>query len=103
MVELLELLEVVVLATQEIKQGRFSELGLSNTSHFTEHDAEKFANSYLGERHWSGTAEIGPTDYGGTADNRNANNGSRLWSVKQDEGSHGWYGNVWHFLHTALD
>jgi hypothetical protein len=51
MVELLELLEVVVLATQEIKQGRFSELGLSNTSHFTEHDAEKFANSYLGERH----------------------------------------------------
>ena len=48
---MVELLEVLALATQQIKQGRLSEflLRLVDTTHFTEHDAEKFARKLLGE------------------------------------------------------
>ena len=45
-----ELLDVLALATQQIKQGRFSELTLVDPSHFAaEHDTEKFAKKLLGE------------------------------------------------------
>ena len=46
---IVELLEVLALAMQQIKQGRFSEFLLANTSHFTQHDAEKLAKKLLGE------------------------------------------------------
>jgi hypothetical protein len=46
---MVELLEVLALATQQIKQGRFSEFLLVDTSHLSEHDAEKFARKLLGE------------------------------------------------------
>jgi hypothetical protein len=48
---MVELLEVLALATQQIKQGRFSEflLRLADISHLSEHDAEKFAKKLLGE------------------------------------------------------
>jgi hypothetical protein len=48
---MVELLEVLALATQQIKQGRFSEflLRLADISHLFEHDAEKFAKKLLGE------------------------------------------------------
>jgi hypothetical protein len=48
---MVELLEVLALATQQIKQGRFSEflLRLAGTSHLSERDAEKFAKKLLGE------------------------------------------------------
>jgi hypothetical protein len=46
---IVELLEVLALATQQIKQGRFSEFLLANTSHSTQHDAEELAKKLLGE------------------------------------------------------
>ncbi len=46
---MVELLGVLALATQQIKQGRFSEFLFADTSHFSEHDAEKFARKLLGE------------------------------------------------------
>jgi hypothetical protein len=46
---MVELLEVLALATQQIKQGRFSKLLLADTSDLSEHDAEKFARKLLGE------------------------------------------------------
>ncbi len=46
---IVELLEVLALATQHIKQGRFSEFLLANTSHSTQQDAEKLAKKLLGE------------------------------------------------------
>ncbi len=46
---IVELLEVLALATQQIKQGRFSEFLLANTSHSTQQDAEKLAKKLLGE------------------------------------------------------
>ena len=46
---IVELLEVLALATQQIKQGRFSKFLFADTSHFIQHDAEKLAKKLLGE------------------------------------------------------
>ena len=46
---MVELLEVLALATQQIKQGRLSEFLLAGISHLSENDAEKFARKLLGE------------------------------------------------------
>jgi hypothetical protein len=46
---MVELLEVLALATQQIKQGRLSKFLFTGTSYLSEHDAEKFARKLLGE------------------------------------------------------
>ena len=47
---MVELLDVLALATQQIKQGRFSKFALVNPSHLAaEHDTEKFTKKLLGE------------------------------------------------------
>jgi hypothetical protein len=44
-----ELLEVLALATQQIRQGRFSEFMIADKYHSAQRDAEKFAKKLLGE------------------------------------------------------
>ena len=46
---MVELLEVLALATQQLNQGRFSEFVFGDLSHLAEHVAEKFAKKLLGE------------------------------------------------------
>ena len=46
---MVELLEVLALATQQIRQGRFSESMQADTYRSAQHDAEKFAKKLLGE------------------------------------------------------
>ena len=46
---MVELLAVLALATQQIKQGRFSEFVLSALHSLAQRDAEKFAKKILGE------------------------------------------------------
>jgi hypothetical protein len=46
---MVQLLEFLALAAQQISQGRFSEFILADTSHFTHHGTEKFAKRLLGD------------------------------------------------------
>ena len=46
---MVQLLEVLALATQQIKQGRFSEFVLADAPRLAYHDAEKFTKKLLGE------------------------------------------------------
>lgn len=46
---MVELLDVLALATQQINQGRFSGSFLADRSPLAKHDAEKFAKKLLGE------------------------------------------------------
>ena len=47
---MVELLEVLALASQQMNQGRFSEFVLDDMFRFAQHDAEKFAKKLVGEK-----------------------------------------------------